>query len=101
MNYSEIISQILSLVGVLVIFVNVVTEVIKNIVDFKTTKNLNIFVTIFSIIITLGTFVAYWQIQKLTFSWYLICAFVIVGFTVAYSAMFGYDKLLKYFEGKV
>lgn len=98
MNYSDLISQVLMIIGVLVIFVNVVTEVTKQVVDFKTAKNVNIFVTVLSILFTLITFIAYFQIKKLVLSWYLIIAFVVIGFMVAYSAMFGYDKLLKYFD---
>lgn len=98
MNYSDLISQVLMIIGVLVIFVNVVTEVTKQVVDFKTAKNVNIYVTALSIIFTLITFIAYFQIKRLVISWYLIIAFVVIGFMVAYSAMFGYDKLLKYFD---
>lgn len=98
MNAQEIISQVLMIVGLLVILVNVITEVIKNIYNFKSTQGINIFVTILSILITVGSFVAYWQIKSLEFSWYIIVSFVIVGFMVAFSAMFGFDKLLKYFE---
>ena len=98
MNYSEIISQVLMIIGVLVVFVNVVTEVTKQLIDFKEAKNVNIFVTVLSILFTLISLIAYAQITRLTITWYLIVAFVIIGFMVAYAAMFGYDKLLKYFE---
>ena len=98
MNYSELLSQILMLAAVLVAFVNIVTEVVKNIVNFKSAQVLNVFVTILSILLTVLVFLAYWQIKQMELTWYLIIAFVIVGFMVAYAAMFGFDKLIKYFE---
>lgn len=98
MNYSELISQLLMIVGILVIFVNIVTEVTKKIYNFKSAQSVNIFVTLLSILFTVGSFIAYWQYNHMALSWYIIVAFVIVGFMVAYSAMFGFDKLLKYFE---
>lgn len=98
MNYSELISQLLMVVGLLVIFVNIVTEVTKKIYNFKSAQSLNIYVAVISIVFTMISFVAYWQINGMILTWYLIIAFVIVGFMVAYAAMFGFDKLLKYFE---
>lgn len=82
----------------LVILVNIITEVVKNLFDFKTTHAINLFVTVLSILLTVGGFITYFQINAINITWYLIVAFVIVGFLVAYAAMFGYDKLLKYFE---
>ena len=29
-------------------------------------------------------------------TWYLIMAFIVIGFLVAYGAMFGFDKLFKH-----
>ena len=34
----------------------------------------------------------------MTITWYIIAAFIVIGFMVAFAAMFGFDKLLKYFE---
>lgn len=98
MNYSEILSQLLIIIAVLVAIVNIVTEVFKNIFVFKEAATINIFVTAFSIILTILAFLAYWQVKQMELTWYIIIAFVVVGFMVAYAAMFGFDKLLKYFE---
>lgn len=95
----EVLTQILTIVGILVILVNIVTEVVKGLINFKNAQEVNVFVTIFSEIITLASFVAYWQIKELPFTWYTVVAFVIIGVLVAFAAMFGFDKLLKYFEG--
>jgi hypothetical protein len=98
MSYTEIISQLMVIIGILVIFVNIFTEVVKKIWNFKSTQELNVFVTILSIIITAAVFLAYWQINEMTITWYVFAAFLVVGMMVAYAAMFGFDKLLKYFE---
>lgn len=98
MIQTELLSQILMLIAVLVIFVNIATEVIKSVYNFKSTQTLNVFVTVLSIVLTVLVLVAYFQIEGLALTWYLIIAFIITGFMVAYAAMFGYDKLLKYFE---
>lgn len=98
MNYSELISQILMVVAVLVVLVNIITEVVKKVYNFKSAQGINVFVTILSVLATVGTMIAYWQIKAMTLTWYLVVAFIIIGFMVAYAAMFGFDKLLSYFE---
>ena len=95
---TEMLSQIFIVIGVLVVLVNIITEVMKKLINFKSAVYINLFVTVISILLTMISFVAYWQIKGLTFTWYLYIAFVIVGFMVAYSAMFGFDKLLAYFK---
>lgn len=85
--------------AVLTIFVNIITEVLKNSFGFlKGSKMINIFVLILSLVVTVAVFIAYWQIKQLEITWYIIAAFIVIGFMVAYAAMFGYDKLMKYFQ---
>ena len=99
MDYSTIIGQILMIVGILTIFVNIITEVMKNAFGLlKGSKVINVFVLILSLVVTVGVFLAYWQIKEMEITWYIIAAFIVTGFMVAYAAMFGYDKLMKYFE---
>lgn len=99
MDYMAIISQVLMIVAVLTIFVNIITEVLKNSFGFlKGSKMINIFVLILSLVVTVAVFIAYWQIKQLEITWYIIAAFIVIGFMVAYAAMFGYDKLMKYFQ---
>ena len=99
MNYTELISQILLIVSVLTALVNIVTEVAKRTIDWvQGSKTINAFVLVLSLILTVGVFTAYWQIKQMELAWYVIAAFTIVGFLVAYAAMFGYDKLLSYFK---
>ena len=99
MDYMAIISQVLMIVAVLTVFVNIITEVLKNSFGFlKGSKMINIFVLILSLVVTVAVFIAYWQIKQLEITWYIIAAFIVIGFMVAYAAMFGYDKLMKYFQ---
>lgn len=99
MDYMTIIGQVLLIVGILTLFVNLITEVMKNTFGLlKGSKVINKFVLILSLVASVGVFLAYWEIKQLEITWYIIAAFIVVGFLVAYAAMFGYDKLLKHFE---
>lgn len=99
MNYTELISQILLIISVLTALVNIVTEVAKRTFDWvQGSKAINVFVLALSLILTVGVFTAYWQVKQMAITWYIIAAFIIIGFLVAYAAMFGYDKLLSYFK---
>lgn len=82
----------------LVIIVNIITEVVKEVFELKNAKFINIFVTIFSIALTILVFVAFCSVNAIQITWYMVGAVIIVGFMVAYAAMFGYDKLLSYFK---
>lgn len=98
MDYSQFISQLFIIIAVLVILVNIITEVAKSIFDFGSTQAINIFVTVLSVVLTVAVFLAYWQIKQMQIMWYLVLAFIVIGFMVAFAAMFGFDKLIKYFE---
>lgn len=98
MDYSTAILQVLTIVGVLVAFVNIITEVMKNVTGLSGSTAINRFVLVVSIILSVAVFVAYWQIKQLELAWYLILGFIVIGFMVAYAAMFGYDKLLSHFN---
>lgn len=98
MDISSMFSHLMIIVAVLIILVNIITEVIKKVFELKSSATINIFVTVLSIMLTCIAFCTYWQINALVFTWYYVVAFIIVGFMVAYGAMFGYDKLLSYFK---
>ena len=101
MDYSEIISKILVIIGILVIFVNIITEVVKKTFGWiSTSKKINIFVLILSVVLTAGVCIAVCQIHGVVLTWYMIAAFIIGGIMVAYAAMFGFDKLIAHFEKK-
>lgn len=84
-------STILIIIGVLTFVTNVVTEVVKQFITSK--KWTQVFVVIFSIVLTVVALIAYCQIKEVVIVWYLIVAAVICGLFVAYAAMYGYDTL--------
>lgn len=85
------ISNLLVIIGALVVLVNILTEVIKKVTWDKLPTN--IVALIFSEALTLAAGAAYAQISGIHITWYLVVGAVVVGFMVAYAAMFGYDKL--------
>lgn len=84
-------STILTIVGILVVLTNIVVQVLKKAVWGKLPTN--ILAIIVSMVLTLVTFFAYCQINVIAVVWYMVVAAVVLGFLVAYAAMFGFDKL--------
>ena len=89
-------SVVISIIGVLVVLTNIITQVLKKVTWEKLPTN--ILVVIISMALTLAAFFAYCQIKALTVVWYMVVAAVVLGFMVAYAAMFGYDKLMEALE---
>ena len=87
---------LLSYVGALVVLTNIIVEVLKKIIWEKIPTNI-LAVTI-SLVLTLVAFFAYTSYNNITIQWYYVIAAIVVGFLVAYAAMFGYDKLKQAFE---
>lgn len=79
------------IIGLLVAVVNIVTQVIKKATWDKLPTN--VVVLLLSVTLTLVVFFAYAQITAVAVTWYMVVAAVVVGFFVAYAAMFGFDKL--------
>ena len=86
-------SVVISIVGVLVVLTNIITQVLKKVTWEKLPTN--ILVVIISMVLTLVAFFAYCQIKAIAVVWYMVAAAVVLGFMVAYAAMFGYDKLME------
>lgn len=84
-------TTLITIIGVLVALVNIITEVLKKILWEKIPTSL--LAVVISIVLTLVAFVAYCQYSAIVIVWYYIVAAIIVGFMVAYAAMFGFDKL--------
>lgn len=77
--------------------VNILTQVIKQLTWDKIPTNLLAFIV--SQAVTLVVFFAYCSIYSVLITWYLAVAAVVVGFFVAFAAMFGYDKLREIIDG--
>jgi len=78
--------------AILVVVVNILTQIFKSFLA-KSEIPTRVFVLIVSVILTVATFFAFCQIYAIQVVWYLVVAAVVVGFVVAYCAMFGYDNL--------
>lgn len=84
-------TKIITIVGVLVALTNVIVEVLK-----KTTRDklpTNVVALLVALVLTMGTGIAYCQVNAIAFTWYLAAGLIVLGFMVAYAAMFGFDKL--------
>lgn len=84
-------SVILSIVGVLVVVTNIITQVLKKLTWDKLPTN--ILAVLIAMVLTLVAFFAYCETQGVAIVWYMVVAAVVMGFFVAYAAMFGFDKL--------
>lgn len=82
---------ILSVVGALVVVTNIIVQVLKNLTWDKLPTN--VLAVIVSMTMTMIAFFAYCQINSIPVVWYMIAAAVVLGFLVAFAAMFGFDKL--------
>lgn len=82
---------IITIIGVLVALTNIMVEVLK-----KATWNkipTNVIALAVGEVLSIAGGVAYFQIKAMPIEWYCIAAFIVIGFMVAYAAMFGFDKL--------
>lgn len=93
---AEYLPQVLAIVGALVVVVNVITEVLKKLTNIQA----NWIAVAVSMALTLGAYFAWSAYRAMTVTWYTVAAAVVVGFLVAYAAMFGFDKLKQALEGK-
>lgn len=87
---------LLSIIGVLVALTNIVTEVLKKVLWDRLPTN--ILAIAVAMALTLVAFFAYASYAGIPILWYYIFAAVVIGFMVAYAAMFGFDKLKEILE---
>ena len=86
----------LLIVAILVVITNIIVQVVKKATWDKIPTNL--LVVIVSMLLTVGVFLAIFQIRAVAITWYIIAAVVILGIFVAYAAMFGFDKFREALE---
>ena len=94
---SERISILLALVAALVAVTNIIVQVIKPFTE--KILNTNWVALIVSMTVTLCALGVNAAINAVASTWYLVLGAVVVGFMVAYAAMFGFDKLKQALEG--
>lgn len=84
--------QYLSLIPIvfgLMLLVNIITEVLKNVLN---TIPANAIVLALSIITTIIAMFIWLDVNLIRFAWWMIPVAIGVAFMVAYAAMFGFDK---------
>lgn len=96
LNLPAVISAVLLIVAILVVITNIIVQVVKKATWDKIPTNL--LVVIVSMLLTVGVFLAIFQIRAVAITWYMIAAVVILGIFVAYAAMFGFDKFREALE---
>ena len=91
-----IVSAILLLVLILTVITNIITQVLKNVTRDKLPTNL--LAVLVAMVLTLCAFFAMCQIMGWAVLWYMVAAAIVVGFFVAFAAMFGFDKFRQTLE---
>ena len=84
-------ATLMAFVGFATVLTNIIVQVVKKATWDKIPTNLVALVV--AVLLTMAAFFAFAQTQSIKITWYLIVAALVLGFMVAYSAMFGYDKL--------
>jgi hypothetical protein len=97
MNELFNIPVLITIIGILVTVVNVIVQVLKKVTWDKIPTQL--LVMIVSLSLTIAAFIAYCQINSIVIVWYYCVAAIVVGFMVAYAAMYGFDKLRDILQG--
>lgn len=85
------ISVVITIIGVLVALTNIIVEVAKKATWDKLPTN--VLALVVAEVLTIASGIAYCQIKAVPMEWYIVAALVVMGFMVAYAAMFGFDKL--------
>lgn len=85
------IAVLISIIGVLVTLTNIITEVLKKLIWDRLPTN--ILAIAIAMVLTLVAFFGWTSYAGISIVWYYVAAAVVVGFLVAYAAMFGFDKL--------
>lgn len=85
----------LIVIALLILAVQIITEIIKSIFKDKDNIVYNLIVFGVSLFLTLVTVIAASQIVPFKLAWYIIVGAIVGSFFIAYGAMYGYDKLFK------
>lgn len=90
----EKLSILFIIFGVLVLLTNLITELLKKLIDRQSFPTPILCLAI-SEILTVVSFLAYCEIYKITIVWYMIFAVIVIGLIVCYCSIFGYDNIIK------
>lgn len=95
-DFTTYISMLLAVVLALTVGTNIVVQVLKGLLCDRIPTNLLAFLV--AVGVTVGTGFALWSYYRFAITGWIITALVALCFTVAFAAMFGYDKLVQLVE---
>lgn len=90
-DFTTYIPVLLALVLALTLVTNIIVQVLKGLLHDWIPTNLLAFLV--AVLVTAGTGFALWSYFRFAISGWMIAALIALCFVVAFSAMFGYDKL--------
>lgn len=90
-DFTVYIPMLLALVPALTLVTNLIVQVLKSLLYDWIPTNLLAFLV--AVLVTAGTGFALWSYFRFAISGWMIAALIALCFVVAFSAMFGYDKL--------
>ena len=90
-DFTVYIPMLLALVLALTLVTNLIVQVLKSLLYDWIPTNLLAFLV--AVLVTAGTGFALWSYFRFAISGWMIAARIALCFVVAFSAMFGYDKL--------
>lgn len=89
-------AMIIPVIAALVALTNIIVQVLKHATWDKLSTN--VLALIVAVALTLAAGIAYLQIKAIAISWWMILTLIVIGFMVAFAAMFGFDKLMETVE---
>lgn len=89
----EYIPVLLGIVLVLTVITNIIVQVLKGIFYDLIPTNLLAFLV--AVVVTIGTGIGVWSYYGFSVTGWMVLSLVAICFVVAFSAMFGYDKLVQ------
>ena len=90
--FANDIGMLIEFLFIMTFVVSVITEITKSF-SFLSKVPTDAYVLVLSMILTVLYYVIYNTIYSLTITWYELIIFIIIGFFVAYVAMYGWSKL--------
>ena len=95
-DFTVYIPMLLALVLALTLVTNLIVQVLKGLLYDIVPTNLLAFIV--AVVVTVGVGLALWSYYGFTITLWLVLALIAMCFIVAFSAMFGYDKLVQLIE---
>lgn len=88
---------IIVVIGMLTFTVNVIVEITKGVYPLNQVHT-NYYVLGLSLMLSILSYFIYLSYYKVGFIWYYLVAAIVIGFIVAYCAMYGWEKLIKLYQ---